>query len=35
MGLFDKFKKKEEPKNFVPMYLYEEKDMEEVDTYIG
>lgn len=35
MGLFDKFKKKEEPKNLMPMYLYDDKDMDEVDAYIA
>ena len=40
MGLFDKFKKKKdepkaEPKDFLPVYLYDEKEMEEVDAYIA
>ena len=35
MGLFDKFKKKnDEPKDVQPMYLYSEKELEEVDSYI-
>ncbi|MBQ1739917.1 MAG: suppressor of fused domain protein, partial [Clostridiales bacterium] len=35
MGLFDKFKKKEEPENIGPMFLYSEKELEEVDAYIA
>ncbi len=35
MGLFDKFKKKEEPESLMPMYLYDEKDLDEIDAYIS
>ncbi len=35
MGLFDKFKKKDDAKGFMPMYLYDDKDLEEVDAYIS
>lgn len=35
MGFFDKLKKKEKPEKIMPMYLYEDKDMEEVDAYIA
>ena len=35
MGLFDKFKKKEKPENIGPMFLYSEKELEEVDAYIA
>ena len=35
MGLFDKFKKKEETKSSMPMYLYDDKDLGEVDAYIA
>lgn len=35
MGLFDKFKKKETRESFIPMYLYDDKDLEEVDSYIS
>ena len=34
MGLFDKFKKKDKNENFMPMYLYDEKDLDEVEAYI-
>ena len=35
MGLFDKFKKKEEPQQLMPMYVYDENDLNEVDAYIA
>ena len=34
MGLFDKFKKKDDSKKFIPMYLYDDKDLNEVDQFI-
>lgn len=35
MGLFDKLDKKEKPENIGPMFLYSEKELEEVDSYIA
>lgn len=35
MGLLYKFKKKEEPESLMPMYLYDEKDFDEIDAYIS
>ena len=36
MGLFDKFKKKEDvAKNLMPAYLYNEKDLNEVEAHIS
>jgi hypothetical protein len=35
MGLFDRFKKKEKKEDLMPLYLYDEKDLNEVDEYIS
>ena len=35
MGFFDRFKKKEKKEDLMPLYLYDEKDLNEVDEYIS
>lgn len=35
MGLFDRFKKKEKKEDLMPLYLYDEKDLNEVEEYIS
>ena len=35
MGLFDRFKKREKKEDLMPLYLYDEKDLNEVDEYIS
>jgi len=35
MGFFDRFKKKERKEDLMPLYLYDEKDLNEVDEYIS
>ena len=35
MGFFDRFKKKEKKEDLMPLYLYDEKDLNELDEYIS